>query len=127
MEEFKANRARYISGAIGGAILVLILGFAVGPLTTSGSAALLASAAGIDRDVAYCVAHGKKLMASGKVPVTTNYWERTRLARALFEELLPDEEVTRTAIGRCSRAFPGARADNNETYWLDGVPRNSNR
>ena len=50
MEELKAHWGKYVYGAIGGAILILILGFAFGPLTTNGSAADLAAAATSDRD-----------------------------------------------------------------------------
>lgn len=127
MSELKANWIRYISGLIVGAILVLGLGFTVGPLTTNGSAAILATQAATERDIAFCAAEGLRSIASGKVKATEDFWGRIVLARDTIKELLPDQETTRAVIGGCAQAFPGAPADLDATYWLDGVPRNSNR
>ncbi len=106
MEELKAHLGKYIYGAIGGAILILILGFWIGPLTTNDSAADLAAAAASDRDVAYCVANAQRLVTSGEVTAPSSSSEKTELASASFVDLLPDETANRTAIRLCSRAFP---------------------
>ncbi len=106
MEELKAHWGKYVYGAIGGAILILILGFAVGPLTTNGSAEDLAAAAASGRDVAYCVANARRLVASGEVSAPSSSAERSDLARASFVDLLPDEPVDNAAARNCSRAFP---------------------
>ena len=45
MKELKAHWQKYGVGAIVGAVLILILGFAIGPLTTNGSAEELAGEA----------------------------------------------------------------------------------
>ncbi len=106
MEELKAHWGKYAYGAIGGAIVILILGFTIGPLTTNGSAADLAAAAASDRDVAYCVAGARRLVASGEMTAPSSSTERTDLARASFVDLLPDASVNNAAVRNCSRAFP---------------------
>ena len=106
MEEIKAHGGKYVYGAIGGAILILILGFAIGPLTTNGSAADLAAAAASDRNVTYCVANARRLVASGEMSAPSSSTERIDLARASFTNLLPDESVDNAAVRNCSRAFP---------------------
>jgi hypothetical protein len=106
MEELKAHGGKYVFGAIGGAILILILGFWIGPLTTNDSATDLAAAAASDRDVAYCVANAQRLVTSGEVSAPSNRSEKTDLARASFEDLLPDETANSTAVRLCTRAFP---------------------
>ncbi len=106
MADFKAHLGKYIYGAIGGAILILILGFAIGPLTTNGSAAELAASAASDRDVAYCVANARRLVASGGVAAPSSSKERSDLPRASYTDLLPDETVDNAAVRVCSRAFP---------------------
>ena len=95
MADFKAHWGKYVYGAIGGAILILILGFAVGPLTAAS-----------DRDIAYCVANARRLVASGGVAAPSSSKERSDLARASYAELLPDETVGFAAVRVCSRAFP---------------------
>ena len=105
MENFKAYRRQYGIGAIVGAILILILGFTIGPLTTNGSAEELASAAATARDVVYCVAHAKQLVDSGQQSAPTSGSERTDLARASFADLLADGPP-RGALLRCGRALP---------------------
>lgn len=120
MEELKAYWSKYLSGAIGGAVLVLILGFAVGPLTTNGSAVDLASAAASDRDVAYCAAHAQRLTESGDVSAPTNAEERIGLARMSLAELLPDEETSDNAVRGCIQALPGAGPSSNDLFWVDG-------
>ena len=106
MEEFKAHWGKYVWGAIGGAILILILGFWIGPLTTNGSATALAAAAATDRDVTYCVANARSLVASGAQAAPTARTERTDLARASFVDLLPDVSVNNAAVRDCVRALP---------------------
>ena len=106
MEELKAYWGKYVWGAIGGAILILILGFWVGPLTTNGSAADLAAAAASDRDVIYCVANAHRLVASGAVSAPSSSAERTDLASASFVDLLPDDTADNAAVRNCSRALP---------------------
>ncbi len=106
MEDLKANFGKYVQGAIGGAILILILGFWIGPLTTNGSAADLAAAAASDRDVAYCVANAQRLVTSGEVAAPSSSSERTDLARASFTGLLPDETPSGSVVRLCTRAFP---------------------
>ena len=105
MEDFKAYRRQYGIGAIGGAILILILGFTIGPLTTNGSAEEQAIAAATARDVVYCVAHAKQLVDSGQQSAPTSGSERTDLARASFADLLADGPP-RGALLRCGRALP---------------------
>ena len=105
MEDLKAYRRQYGIGAIGGAILILILGFWLGPLTTNGSAEELAKAAATDRDVVYCVAHAKQLVDSGQQSAPTSGSERTDLARASFADLLADGPP-RGALLRCGWALP---------------------
>ena len=106
MEELKANMGKYIYGAIGGAIVILILGFWVGPLTTNGSADELASAAASDRDVVYCVANAQRLVASGEVSAPSSSSEKTELARASLSDLLPDEKASGSVVRLCTRALP---------------------
>ena len=106
MEELKAHLGKYIYGAIGGAIVILILGFWVGPLTTNGSATDLAAAAVSDRNVAYCVANAQRLVTSGEVSAPSSSSEKTELARASFAGLLPDETPNSSAVRLCTRAFP---------------------
>ena len=106
MEELKAHWGKYVWGAVGGAIVILILGFWVGPLTTNGSATALATAAATDRDVTYCVANARSLVASGAQVAPTARTERTDLARASFVDLLPDVSVDNAAVRDCVRALP---------------------
>ncbi len=106
MDELKAHWGKYVYGAIGGAILILILGFAIGPLTTNGNAADLAAAAASDRDVAYCVANARKLVASGEASAPSSSSERRDLARASFTDLLADEPINNADVRNCSREFP---------------------
>lgn len=106
MKEFKAHLGKYINGAIGGAILILILGFWIGPLTTNGNASSLAETAASDRDVAFCVANAQRLVASGEVSAPSSSSEKTDLARASFADLLPDEKASSSAVRLCTRSFP---------------------
>jgi hypothetical protein len=106
MKELKEHWGKYVYGAIGGAILILILGFAVGPLTTNGSAADLAADAASDRDVAYCVANARRLVASGEASAPSSTFPRRDLARASYAGLLPDETVGNAAVRVCTRGFP---------------------
>ena len=106
MEELKAHLGKYIIGAIGGAIVILVLGFWVGPLTTNSNSADLAATAASDRDVAYCVANAQKLVTSLEVTAPSDSSEKTELARASFVDLLPDQTPNNTAVRNCSRAFP---------------------
>ena len=106
MEELKAHWAKYVYGAIGGAILILILGFWIGPLTTNGSAEGLAEAAASGRDVAYCVANARRMIESGELSAPSSSSEKTELARASFVDLLPDETANSAAVRSCSRVFP---------------------
>ena len=97
--------ANYVYGGIGGAVLILILGFTVGPLTTNSSATDLAAAAAVDRDVAYCVANARRLVDSGEASAPSDFTERSDLAQASFVDLLPDESVDSAAVKDCSRAL----------------------
>lgn len=106
MEDLKAHWGKYVQGGIGGAILVLILGFAFGPLTTNGSANELASTAVAKRDVSYCVVNALKLVDAGDQVAPTNSTERTNLAKASFASLLPDISISNAVSRNCSRAFP---------------------
>jgi hypothetical protein len=106
MKELKAHLGKYISGAIGGAIVILVLGFWVGPLTTNGNADGLATAAASDRDVAYCVANAQRLVTSGEATAPSSSSEKTELARASFADLLPDEKPGNRTVSECSSAFP---------------------
>ena len=104
MEDLKAHWQKYGIGAIAGAILILILGFAIGPLTTNGSAEELAGEAATARDVVYCVANAKKLMDSGAQSAPTNGSERNALARSSFDDLLADGSPS-GAVFRCARTL----------------------
>ena len=106
MEELKAHWGKYLKGGIGGAVLVLIAGFAFGPLTTNGSADELASTAVADRDVSYCVVNGLKLVDAGDQVAPNSSTERTNLAKASFASLLPDVSFSNAIFRSCSRAFP---------------------
>ena len=106
MEELKAHWGIYLKGAIGGAVLILIIGFAFGPLTTNGNAGQLASAAVAERDVSYCVVNALKLVNAGDQDAPTSSTERTNLAKASFASLLPDISIDNAIIRNCSRAFP---------------------
>ena len=106
MAENKAQWGKFIYGAIGGAVLVLILGFAIGPLTTNGSATALAEAAAGDRDVVYCAANAERLVAAGNATAPSSSAERTDLARASFADLLPDATFSSATLRNCTRAFP---------------------
>ncbi len=106
MEDLKANWGKYVKGGIGGAILVLIAGFAFGPLTTNGSAEQLATTAVSDRDTTYCVANAVKLVGAGDHAAPTSSTERTDLAKASFLGLLPEASFGNAAFRSCSRAFP---------------------
>ncbi len=106
MEELKAHWGQYVKGGIGGAIVVLIAGFAFGPLTTNGNAQQLAATAVADRDVAYCVANAEKLVSSGRHAAPSSSTERTDLAKAAYSGLLPDASFGNVAFRNCSRAFP---------------------
>ncbi len=104
MGDLKAYWRKYGIGAIGGAILILILGFAIGPLTTNGSAEELAGAAATARDVVYCVANAKRLVESGAQSAATSGSERNDLARASFADLLADGPPS-GAVFQCARAL----------------------
>lgn len=104
MEDHKAHWRKYGIGAIGGAILILILGFVIGPLTTNGSAEDRAEEAAIARDVVYCVANAKKLVDSGEQSAPTSSSERNDLARASFADLLADGPPG-AGVFRCARAL----------------------
>ncbi len=106
MDDLKAHWGKYVKGAIGGAILVLILGFAFGPLTTTGSAEKLVASAVADRDVSYCVANAMKLVGAGEHAAPTSSAERTNLAKASLAALLPEEKVANATLRNCTRAFP---------------------
>lgn len=106
MEDLKAHWGKYVKGGIGGAVLVLIVGFAFGPLTTNGSAVELASTAVADRDVSYCVVNALKLVEAGDQAAPTTSTERTNLAKASFASLLPDVSISNAIFRNCSRAFP---------------------
>ncbi len=106
MEDLKAHWGIYLKGAIGGVILILILGFWIGPLTTNGSAEQLATAAVADRDTAYCVANAVRLVSEGTQQAPTSSSERTELAKTSYSGLLPDASFSNTAFRNCSRAFP---------------------
>ena len=106
MENLKAHWGKYVSGAIGGVILILILGFWIGPLTTNTSAEQLATAAVADRDAAYCVANAVRLVSEGRQAAPTSSSERTELAKTVYSGLLPDASFNNTAFRKCSRAFP---------------------
>lgn len=106
MEDLKAHWGKYVKGGIGGAVVILIAGFAFGPLTTNGSAEQLATTAAADRDVAYCVANAAKLVISGRHAAPTNSAERTDLAKAAYSGLLPDATFGNAAVRKCTRAFP---------------------
>jgi hypothetical protein len=106
MAENKAQWGKFIYGLIGGAILVLIVGFAIGPLTTNGSAASMASEAAAERDIVYCVANAQRLVDLGDATAPSSSAERTDLARASFADLLPDETFSSTVLRNCTRAFP---------------------
>lgn len=106
MAENKAQWGKFVYGLIGGAILVLILGFAIGPLTTNGSATAMASAAATDRDVIYCAANAQRLVDLGEATAPSSSAERTDLARASFADLLPDETFSTAVLRNCTRAFP---------------------
>ena len=105
MEDLKAHWQKYGIGAIAGAILILILGFAIGPLTTNGSAEEMVGAAATARDVVYCVANAKKLVDSGAQSAATSRSERNELAQASFADLLADGPPS-GAVFRCARALP---------------------
>ncbi len=104
MEDLKAHGQKYGVGAIVGAVLILILGFAIGPLTTNGNAEELAEEAATARDVVYCVANAKLLMEAGVQSEPTNGSERNALARASFDDLLADGSPRR-AVFQCARAL----------------------
>ncbi len=106
MEDLKAHWGKYVKGGIGGAIVVLIAGFAFGPLTTNGSAEQLLVAAVADRDVSYCVVNASKLVDAGDQDAPTSSTERTNLAKASFASLLPDVSMSNATFRNCSRAFP---------------------
>ena len=106
MEDLKAHWGKYVKGGITGAVLVLIAGFAFGPLTTNGSATQLVSAAVAERDVSYCVVNAQKLVDAGDEIAPTNSTERTNLAKASFASLLPDTSISNSIFRNCSRAFP---------------------
>ena len=106
MEDLKAHWGKYVKGGIGGAIVVLIAGFAWGPLTTNGSAEQLAITAVADRDTTYCVANAAKLVSEGRHAAPTSSTERTDLAKASYSGLLPDASFGNAAFRNCSRAFP---------------------
>ncbi len=106
MQELKDHWGRYLKGGIGGAVVVLILGFAAGPLTTNGSAEKLALAAAQDRDVTYCVANAMKLVATGDHAAPTSTSEKTELAKASLASLLPEAKFANAQFRDCSRAFP---------------------
>ena len=104
MENLKAHWQKYGIGAIAGAVLIMILGFAIGPLTTNGSAEELAGEAATARDVVYCVANAKTMVESGDQTAATSSGERNDLARASFADLLADGPP-RGAVFRCARAL----------------------
>ena len=106
MDEIKAHWGRYLKGGIGGALVVLILGFAAGPLTTNGNAEKLAVAAAQDRDTTYCVANALKLVAAGNHVAPSSTSEKTDLAKASLASLLPEAKFANAQVRDCSRAFP---------------------
>ncbi len=106
MDELKAHWGKYVKGGIGGAVIILIAGFAFGPLTTNGNAEQLATTAVADRDVTYCVANALKLVSAGDQTAPTNSTERTNLAKAAFANLLPETSIGNATFRSCSRAFP---------------------
>ena len=106
MEELKNHWGRYLKGAIGGAIVILILGFAAGPLTTNASAEKLALAAAQNRDTTFCVANALKLVADGDHAAPASTSEKTDLAKASLASLLPEVKFANAQIRDCTRAFP---------------------
>ena len=106
MEDLKAHWGKYVIGGIAGAIVILIAGFAFGPLTTNGSAEQLVATAVADRDTSYCVANAVRLVSEGRQAAPTSTAERTELAKTSYSGLLPDASFSNTAFRNCSRAFP---------------------
>lgn len=119
MELLTAHWGKFLLGAIGGAILVLIVGFSGGLLMTKANAVMAVSEAVSDRDVAFCGANGKRLIASGKISAPNNANERNEVALAALTDLLPDEEFSENAIRRCSREFPQAAAVIDDIFFGD--------
>lgn len=104
MKDLKVAWQKYGIGAVAGAIVILILGFAIGPLTTNGSAEEMAAEAATARDVVYCVANAKKLVDSGAQSAATSRSERNDLARASLADLLADGPSS-GAVFQCARAL----------------------
>jgi hypothetical protein len=53
-EEIKSKLSTYAVGGVGGAIIVLILGFWVGPLTTNGAVAEAVDGAIVEQQALFC-------------------------------------------------------------------------
>ncbi|MEQ9812543.1 MAG: hypothetical protein RLO50_07150 [Azospirillaceae bacterium] len=96
---------KYVWGMVIGAAVVLILGFSVGPLTTSGNAAEMASSAADERNAAFCLANARRMIATGDADAPTSTSERTDLARASLENLLPGVEIDNASVRVCSRVL----------------------
>lgn len=58
-EDSKAKISNYIVGGIGGAIVVLIAGFWVGPLTTNGALAGAVDSAIVQQQALFCAERGR--------------------------------------------------------------------
>ena len=58
-EDLKAKISNYIVGGVGGAIIVLIAGFWIGPLTTNGALAGAVDDAVVRQQASFCAERGR--------------------------------------------------------------------
>lgn len=105
-EKIRANTKGYFYSALAGAVVILVLGFTIGPLTTGGYAEEQADLAVQERDVAYCVARAEHLVATGEVDVPESSRQRVELAKQSIQSLLPEERVSFTSRRACQDALP---------------------
>lgn len=103
MEKFKQDLSKYVWSAIGGAVVAVVAGLWIGMITTSGSAEAMTSSAVEERDVAYCSANARKLIALGEHDVPSNLTEARGLAEASLKDLLPDENFPIRLLRSCAR------------------------
>ena len=111
IQQLKERFPFYLQGGVVGAIVILVVGFAVGPLTTTKAAEERAQAAAYERDAAYCVAHATRMVEAGLHELPTNTSERTRLVQAAFSDLIPDQR-TPLAVRQMCRSMLDAQLAN---------------
>ena len=107
MSSIKNDLSKYVWSAVGGAVVAVVAGLWMGPLTTSGNAEAMVTTATENRDVAFCTANARKLIAQGEQPVPGNLTEARAVAGAALEDLMPEERFAIRLLRQCAREIQG--------------------